>query len=183
MSVLVIIFMVIATIFALASLGYVTTDVVMEVAAAKKAESAVNKEAPVVVAPVAVEPEPQPQPEPVPEPETLPEIVECIDAEEADSMIPDDLAMETAIYESGAGHGKQGIINIGVIDQNFEADAVVTLADLQQKGLIPKNVGRMKVLAHGTLSKPLTVKAESYSVQAIKMIELTGGTPIILTDD
>jgi ribosomal protein L15 len=47
---------------------------------------------------------------------------------------------------------------------------------------MPKKVGRMKVLADGELNKPLIVKAEDYSVQAIKMIELTGGTVIILKD-
>jgi ribosomal protein L18E len=40
----------------------------------------------------------------------------------------------------------------------------------------------MKVLADGILNKPLTIKSESYSIQAIKMIELTGGTVIILRD-
>jgi hypothetical protein len=140
MTVVVIIFMIIATIFALASLGYVTVDVVMEVAATKNAEPVVHQP-PVVVAPVVVAPEPEPEPEI--------EIVEHIDAEEADSMISDDLAMASAVYESGAGSGKQGIINIGVIDQSFEPNDVVTLAELKQKGLVPKNVGRLKVLVGG----------------------------------
>lgn len=176
MTVVVIIFMIIATIFALASLGYVTVDVVMEVAATKNAEPVVHQP-PVVVAPVVVAPKPEPEPEPEIE------IVEHIDAEEADSMISDDLAMASAVYESGAGSGKQGIINIGVIDQSFEPNDVVTLAELKQKGLVPKNVGRLKVLVGGELTKPLTVKAENFSAQAIKMIALTGGTPIILIND
>ena len=40
----------------------------------------------------------------------------------------------------------------------------------------------MKILADGMLNKPLIIKSESYSIQAIKMIELTGGTVIILKD-
>jgi ribosomal protein L15 len=90
--------------------------------------------------------------------------------------------MKNANYESGAGHGQQGIINIGVLDQNFEANDLITLSVLKEKGLISKKVGRMKVLADGILNKPLTIKSESYSIQAIKMIELTGGTVIILRD-
>ena len=97
-------------------------------------------------------------------------------------MISDSLAMKTANYESGAGHGQQGIINIGVLDDNFNAHDVITLAVLKEKGLISSKVGRMKVLADGMLNKPLTIKSESYSIQAIKMIELTGGTVIILKD-
>ena len=114
--------------------------------------------------------------------EEMPEIVEHIDAEEADAMISDSLAMKNANYESGAGHGQQCIINIGVLDARFEANDVVTLGVLKERGLVSKKAGRMKVLADGELNKPLVIKAESYSIQAIKMIELTGGTVIILKD-
>ena len=181
MTVFIIIFMIIATIFALASLSYVAIDLVMEVRSKNEIPEDIPE--PVVVVAPELKPEPKPEPEPEPEPEeVLPEPVEHIDAEEADAMISDELAMQTALYESGAGQGKQGIINIGVIDANFEPGDVITLAALKEKKLIPKNVGRMKVLADGELSRPITVKSESYSVQAIKMIELTGGTVIILKD-
>ena len=171
MDIFVIIFMIIATIFALGTLGYVAVDVILEMRN-KEEPKEEKKEEPVVVAAPVVEAEP----------EVMPEIVEHIDAEEADAMISDSLAMKTANYESGAGHGQQDIINIGVLDQNFEAHDVITLAVLKEKGLISKKAGRMKVLADGTLNKPLTIKSESYSIQAIKMIELTGGTVIILKD-
>ena len=173
MNVVVIIFMIVATIFALASLAYVAVDLVLELRS-KEEKKEEKKEEPVVV----VE-------EPVVEeaaPEIMPEIVEHIDAVEADEMISDRLAMSTVRYESPAGHGQQGIINIGVLDENFEAHDVITLAVLKEKGLISKKAGRMKVLADGILNKPLTIKSESYSIQAIKMIELTGGTVIILKD-
>ena len=172
MSVFIIIFMVIASVFALATLGYVAVDVVLEIRN-KEEPKEEKKEEPVVVAAPVVEEAP---------PEVMPEIVEHIDAEEADAMISDSLAMKTANYESGAGHGQQGIINIGVLDANFNANDVITLAVLKEKGLMSKKVGRMKVLADGMLNKPLTIKSESYSIQAIKMIELTGGTVIILRD-
>lgn len=172
MNVFVIIFMIVATVFALASLGYVAVDVVLEVVNKKEEPKEEKKEEPAAVAPAVVE---------APT-EVMPEVVEHIDAEEADAMISDSLAMKTANYESGAGHGQHGIINIGVLDQNFEANEVITLAILKEKGLISKKVGRLKVLADGVLNKPFTIKSESYSIQAIKMIELTGGTVIILKD-
>ena len=178
MSDFVIIFMIVATVFAIATLGYVAVDVVLEVRKSRRTRVKVIVEPPVVeeevivVAPAAEEPVV----------EVMPEIVEHIDAEEADAMISDALALETARYECGAGHGAQGIINIGVLDRNFEANDVITLAVLKEKGLVSKKVGRMKILADGILNKPLTVKSESYSIQAIKMIELTGGKVIILKD-
>ncbi len=173
MDIFVIIFMIVATIFALFTIAYVIIDIILGLLLRKKEEEPEEEEEeepPVVV--------------PVPEPvhEVMPAIVAHIDAEEADAMISDDLAMENARYEEGAGHGMQGIINIGVIDKAFEANSVITLAVLKSKGMISKKVGRMKVLADGELTKPLTIKSESYSVQAIKMIELTGGTVIILQD-
>lgn len=171
MNIFIIIFMVIASIFAIGTLGYVTVDIVLEIRNKDKPEEE-KKEEPVVVAAPIVDAAP----------EVMPEFVEHIDAEEADAMISDSLAMKTANYESGAGHGQQGIINIGVLDANFNANDVITLAVLKEKGLMSKKVGRMKVLADGMLNKPLTIKSESYSIQAIKMIELTGGTVIILRD-
>ena len=171
MNIFIIIFMVIASIFAIGTLGYVTVDIVLEIRNKDKPEEE-KKEEPVVVADPIVDAAP----------EVMPEFVEHIDAEEADAMISDSMAMKTANYESGAGHGQQGIINIGVLDANFNAHDVITLAVLKEKGLMSKKVGRMKVLADGMLNKPLTIKSESYSIQAIKMIELTGGTVIILKD-
>lgn len=176
MTTFVIIFMIVASVFAIATLVYVGVDLIIELLRKKKEEEPeeekeeepVEEEPPVVVVPVVEE--------------VMPEVVEHISAEEADEMISDDLAMKTANYEEGAGHGKQGIINIGVLNSNFEANDVITLSVLKHKGLISKKVGRMKVLADGILEKPLTVKSESYSIQAIKMIELTGGKVIILKE-
>ena len=172
MNVFVIIFMVISAIFAIGTLGYVTVDIVLEMRNKDMSEEE-KKEEPVVVFEPIIEEAP---------PEVMPEIVEHIDAEEADAMISDSLAMKTANYERGAGRGLQGIINIGALDQKFEANDIITLSVLKERGLVSKNVGRLKILAHGVLNKPLTVKSESYSIQAIKMIELTGGTVIILKD-
>jgi ribosomal protein L15 len=171
MNVVASIFMIVSTIFSLATLVYVVVDLIIEKIGKKETEE--KKEEPTVVIIPEVKEVAQ---------ETMPEIVEHIDAGEADALISDSLAMKNANYESGAGHGQQGIINIGVLDQNFEANDLITLSVLKEKGLISKKVGRMKVLADGILNKPLTIKSESYSIQAIKMIELTGGTVIILRD-
>jgi ribosomal protein L18E len=177
MEVVIIVFMVIMCLFAVSSLSYVTVDIVIEQKNKKAQKAAVP--APVVVPVVEKTEKPAPKKEII---EEKPEIVEHIDAVEADAMISDDFAIKTAIFEKGAGHGKQGIVNIGDIDKVFEANAVVTMAKLKEVGLVHRNVDRIKVLAAGVLNKPLTIKAEHYSIQAMKMIELTGGTVIILKD-
>ena len=40
---------------------------------------------------------------------------------------------------------------------------------------MPKNVIRLKVLARGILDKAITVEAHEFSIDAVKMIALTGG--------
>lgn len=169
MKLLVIIFIIISSLSALSAIGYVVVDVVIE-----KLRKEEEPEVVYVPAPVPV-PEPEPKPEPI-----VIETVEHVDAIEADELLSDDVAMSALKREPGGGTGYRAYINLGVIDKHFEAGDTVTLADLKSKGLIEKKAGRVKILADGILDRPLTIKADSFSIQAIKMIELTGGTPIIL---
>lgn len=159
----IIIFDIIATAFALASIAYVAVDILLD----RKKEP---EPVPVVVA----------APVPVPEPEVIIPIVDHIDAEEADELLSDAEAMKHAETEEGGGVGKKGEVNIGDIDKCFEEGEVITLDLLKRRGLVGKKFGRVKILADGVLTKSFTVKAEAFSVQAIKMIELTGGKVIIL---
>ena len=46
--------------------------------------------------------------------------------------------------------------------------------------LVSVGAGRLKVLARGMLSKPLRVEADDFSMDALKMILVTGGTPVEL---
>ena len=133
--------------------------------------------------PPAPEPEPvvEPEPEPVAEPEPIipVEIPEELDAETADTLMTDDAALEGVIISEGeAATGQRAIINIGDIEVNFNDGDTVTLDALKEKKLVPNAAKRLKVLAGGTISKALTVEANSFSVQAVKMIRLTGGTVI-----
>ena len=52
----------------------------------------------------------------------------------------------------------------------------MTVEALLEKGLIPASVGRVKLLAKGTLNKKLNVALRDYSLEAVKMIVLVGGT-------
>lgn len=174
----IVIFLIIADILAIFSIVYVILDLLLGKRKKEEHEEQEMIVVPVVTPVVA----PEPEPEPVVVPVVIP-IVDHVDAEEADELISDEVAMETARYEWPAGKGKQGIINIGDLDKLFEPNSVITLAVLKELGLMPKKVKRIKILADGVLTKPLTIKAENYSVQAIKMIELTGGTVIILIDE
>ena len=112
---------------------------------------------------------------------------EFVSAAEVNAIISDEIAVSlvedvrTPVNPAkpGAGDsahsGKKGIINIDVLSQNFEANDRVTLEAIKEKGLVAKNIGYVKVLARGVLNKPLEVELQDYSIEAVKMILLTGG--------
>ena len=139
------------------------------------------------------EPEPEPEPAPQPEPVVVPpvkeephhvEIVEEVSVDTVDELMSDAEAVELLeeAHERG-GKGKMGIINLGVISPQFQPGDTITLADLKAKGLVDAKIGRIKILASGSLNKPLTIKADAFSVQAIKMITVTGGHAVKLVGE
>ena len=72
-------------------------------------------------------------------------------------------------------HTEYVVINLGILEANFEADAVVDRAALQSRGLIGKTDQPLKVLANGDLTKKLSVTAEKFSKSAREKIEGLGG--------
>lgn len=74
--------------------------------------------------------------------------------------------------------GAKGIINIDVLSKKFPAGALITIDVLHELHVIPNNVNYIKVLAKGILDKPLIIEADDFSLQAVKMIALTGGRVI-----
>ena len=72
-------------------------------------------------------------------------------------------------------------INVALLDKEFEAGAVVDLATLRAKGIIPKLVETVKILGEGELTKKLTVKAHRFSVAARDKIAAAGGEALPLT--
>ena len=76
---------------------------------------------------------------------------------------------------------RRGIVNIDTLSDSFESGEEITLEDMKARIRgFDKRMTYVKVLARGTLSKSLTVHADEFSIQAAKMILLTGGK-IILT--
>ena len=106
---------------------------------------------------------------------TVAEAKEIVSDETAETLI------ETEEETEKIFGTKKDIINLDVISKNFEAGEEVTVNTLKQKHLIDKNVCFVKVLARGILDKPLVVKAQDFSLDAAKMIQLTGGKVVILT--
>ena len=68
------------------------------------------------------------------------------------------------------------IVNVAALDAAFDNGAVVDAAALIEKGLVKKELDGIKVLAHGELTKKLTVKAHAFSAEAKAKIEAARGT-------
>lgn len=107
--------------------------------------------------------------------EVLDDIHVFTDAQHADEMIDDYEAEHSIEIIKQARTGKIEEVNIDEICANFDDGAVVTIESLKAKKLISKSAGRVKVLAKGTMTKCLTVEADRFSLQAVKMITLAGG--------
>ncbi len=108
------------------------------------------------------------------------EIRSSVTAQEVDSLISDEVV--AALIESSdktSDKTKMSIVNIDTLSQHFESGETVTLDEIKKriKGF-NKQTTYIKVLARGTLDKALTVEADSFSPQAVKMIVLTGGTAV-----
>ena len=104
-----------------------------------------------------------------------------VDAVHADEILSDEEAEQMiehvgkSAVEKSESAGKLCEINLDTICENFEDGDTVTLEALKEKKLISKNAGSVKVLARGVMTKKLTVYADKFSLQAVKMIALAGG--------
>ena len=67
------------------------------------------------------------------------------------------------------------LINLDVLESNFQAGEVVDLATLRERKLLAKRDKVLKILANGEITKALTVKAEKFSEAAKAKIEAAGG--------
>jgi large subunit ribosomal protein L15 len=66
------------------------------------------------------------------------------------------------------------IINLDTLDA-LKDDAVITPELLIEKGVIKRRKDGLKVLANGSIQRPVTIKANAFSTSAAAKIEAAGG--------
>lgn len=71
------------------------------------------------------------------------------------------------------------VVNVSALSEKFDAGAVVDPAALVASGLTRRKL-RVKVLAHGDITKALTVKAHKFSKQAAEKIRAAGGAAEVI---
>jgi len=67
-------------------------------------------------------------------------------------------------------------INLGLIDRFYKEKELVSIATLQKKGLIGEKDKKVKIVAGGKLSKPLTFEKIPCSAAALEKIKKAGAT-------
>ena len=111
------------------------------------------------------------------EPEAVP-VRAAVTVEEAHALLSDDSAAALVSVESGRRGGRKYPVNIDELSAAFASGDVVDLAVLKERNIVPKREKAVKILARGRLDKALTVRADDFSADAVKMITLTGGKAI-----
>lgn len=117
--------------------------------------------------------------EPVEEAAQLPpeEILEEVSVTQADEILPDEkVEIFVREIEKVSDKTKRAIVNIDTLGKHFKANEKVTLEEIKRRiSGVNKKTTYIKILARGTLDKPLEVEADDFSPAAVKMIILTGG--------
>lgn len=68
------------------------------------------------------------------------------------------------------------VVNLGDINDKFEAGAVIDVVALKNAGLVKKEYEGVKVLSNGELTKAFNIKAKKFSKTALEKISQAGGT-------
>ena len=103
----------------------------------------------------------------------------AVDESHANNLISDSVAKslitdeDTVIKTNGR---RRYILNLDTISENFSSGDSVSINDFKKKGLLPPDAKYVKILARGVIDKPINIRANAFSLSAVKMIALTGGS-------
>ena len=101
-----------------------------------------------------------------------------LNAVQADALVTDEEAVasiEIVEIERKSSSGKVCEVNLDTICDLFDDGETVSIEELKQRKIAPKSAERVKILARGVMTKRLTIIADKFSLQAVKMITLAGG--------
>lgn len=68
------------------------------------------------------------------------------------------------------------IVNLSVLEDNFEAGQTIDRTELEKRGLLGSDGRPVKILGNGEITKALNVTADKFSASAKAKLEAAGGT-------
>ncbi|MDE5618169.1 MAG: uL15 family ribosomal protein, partial [Clostridia bacterium] len=109
-------------------------------------------------------------------------LCETIHVHDADIM-SDELAQRCIEYKDVEPIEEERFVTVKLdtLDEKFVDGQRVTLDALKKKGIVDEECNGIEIVAGERLYKPLIICANSFSLTAVKMIALTGGRAIQLT--
>lgn len=69
-----------------------------------------------------------------------------------------------------------GVVNVGDLDNRFEAGAVINEESLRESGLLNGRCDKVKLLGDGEVEKAFTIEVDKVSASAREKIEKAGGS-------
>ncbi len=96
----------------------------------------------------------------------------------ASAQMPEEEHLDSLNESTSRRSRHKAQVNLDVIARNFPEGAVVNLELLKEKGLVAENVNYVKILARGSLDKPLVVEANDFSHAAQIILKATGGEAV-----
>lgn len=85
---------------------------------------------------------------------------------------------ETSEQDDTKSGSRRAEVNLDVIAKRFKSGELVTLEELKRKHLVSPKTEHVKILARGTLTKPLVIEAHDFSRSAEEMLRAIGGEAI-----
>lgn len=89
-------------------------------------------------------------------------------------------ALTAVVFRPARAGNNRAIVYLDTLSDTFSPYSYVNLAILRKEGLVGEETTHIVVHARGVLRKPLMVEADGFSLEAVKMLSLTGGRAILI---
>ena len=104
-----------------------------------------------------------------------------VEAEEVNRLMSTDEARATVAVSTRPGNGGKNaaFLTLDTLSDAFLPLSYIDLDVLHRCGMVPLSFDALCIRAQGRLNRPLMIRADSFSAEAVKMIALTGGRAIL----
>ena len=105
-----------------------------------------------------------------------------VQAEDVNHMMSGEQAnaLTAVVYRPARPGSNRAVVYLDTLSDAFSPYSFVNLAILRKEGIVGEETTHIVVHARGVLRKPLMVEADGFSLEAVKMLSLTGGRAILI---
>ncbi len=89
-------------------------------------------------------------------------------------------ALTAVVFRPARAGNNRATVYLDTLSDQFSPYSFVNLAILRKEGIVGEETTHLVIHARGVLRKPLMVEADAFSLEAVKMLSLTGGRAILI---